>query len=70
MTVLQNADPSLDEQAQHGPEAREHAPLDSHTGWRPAADRADAVTLLNEQNLTRDQEPTSTATTTGAGFAT
>src|SRR5687768_12507047 len=56
MTVLQIAHPSLEERAQHGREAREHTPLDSHTGWRPAADRADAVTLLNEQNLTRDQD--------------
>src|SRR5688500_5981421 len=56
MTVLQIAHPSLDERAKHGREAREHTPLDSHTGWRPAAGRADAVKLLNEQNLTRDQD--------------
>jgi uncharacterized protein (DUF2252 family) len=56
MTVLQIAHPSLDERARHGRQAREQTPLDSHTGWRPAADRADAVTLLNEQNLTRDQD--------------
>src|SRR5687767_11075832 len=56
MTVLQIAHPSLDERAQHGREAREHTPLDSHAGWRPAADRADAVTLLEEQNRTRDQD--------------
>src|ERR1700710_2321531 len=56
MTVLQIAHPSLDERAQHGRQAREHAPLDGHTGWRPAADRADVVTLLDEQNRTRDQD--------------
>jgi uncharacterized protein (DUF2252 family) len=56
MTVLQIAHPSLDERARHGRQAREQTPLDSHAGWRPAADRADAVTLLNEQNLTRDQD--------------
>src|SRR5687768_1800127 len=56
MTVLQIAHPSLEERAQHGREAREHTPLDSHTGWRPAADRADAVTLLDKQNRTRDPD--------------
>ncbi|MET0765646.1 MAG: DUF2252 domain-containing protein [Blastococcus sp.] len=56
MTVLQIAHPSLDERAEHGRRAREHTPLDSHTGWRPAPDRADAVTLLDEQNRTRDQD--------------
>jgi uncharacterized protein (DUF2252 family) len=56
MTVLQIAHPSLDERAQHGREAREHTPLDSHTGWRPEADRADVVTLLDKQNRTRDQD--------------
>ena len=39
MTVLHIAHPSLDERAEHGRQAREHTPLDSHTGWRPAADR-------------------------------
>ena len=56
MTVLHIAHPSLDERAEHGRRAREHTPLDSHTGWRPAADRADPVTLLTEQNGTRDQD--------------
>ncbi|HEV7212381.1 MAG TPA: DUF2252 domain-containing protein [Blastococcus sp.] len=56
MTVLQIAHPSLDERAAHGRRAREHTPLDSHTGWRPAPDRADVVELLDEQNRTRDQD--------------
>jgi uncharacterized protein (DUF2252 family) len=56
MTVLQIAHPSLDERAEHGRRAREHTPLDSHAGWRPAADRTDPVTLLDEQNRTRDQD--------------
>ena len=56
MTVLHIAHPSLDERAEHGRQAREHTPLDSHTGWRPAADRPDPVTLLDEQNRTRDQD--------------
>src|SRR4051794_4721962 len=46
MTVLHIAHPSLDERAEHGREAREHTPLDSHTGWRPATDRPDPVALL------------------------
>src|SRR3954452_4272425 len=56
MTVLHIAHPSLEERAEHGRRAREHTPLNSHAGWRPAAERADVVTLLAEQNLTRDQD--------------
>src|SRR4051794_22448692 len=56
MTVLHIAHPSLDERAEHGRDAREHTPLDSHTGWRPAADRPDPVALLGEQNRTREQD--------------
>ncbi len=56
MTVLQIAHPSREERAEYGRRAREHAPLDSHTGWRPAKDRVDPVTLLDEQNRTRDQD--------------
>src|SRR4051794_40711081 len=56
MTVLHIAHPSLDERAEHGRDAREHAPLDSHTGWHPAADRPDPVALLDEQNRTREQD--------------
>jgi uncharacterized protein (DUF2252 family) len=56
MTVLHIAHPSVEERAEHGRQAREHTPLDSHAGWRPSADRADPVTLLTEQNLTRDQD--------------
>src|SRR3954471_566141 len=56
MTVLHIAHPSLDERAEHGRQAREHTPLDSHTGWRPVADRPDPVALLDEQNRTREQD--------------
>ena len=56
MTVLHIAHPSLDERAEHGRQAREHTPLDSHTGWRPAADRPDPVALLDEQNRTREPD--------------
>src|SRR5215217_2987210 len=56
MTVLHIAHPSLDERAEHGRQAREHTPLDSHTGWRPATDRPDPVGLLEEQNVTREPD--------------
>src|SRR4051794_10789818 len=56
MTVLHIAHPSLDERAEHGRQARKHTPLDSHAGWRPAADRPDPVTLLDEQNRTREPD--------------
>jgi uncharacterized protein (DUF2252 family) len=56
MTVLNIAHPSLDERVEHGRQAREHTPLDSHNGWRPAADRPDPVSLLDEQNRTRDAD--------------
>src|SRR3954465_4709376 len=56
MTVLHIAHPSLDERAEHGRHAREHTPLDSHTGWGPAADRPDPVALLDEQNRAREPD--------------
>src|SRR3954451_22709366 len=56
MTVLHIAHPSLDERAEHGRQAREHTPLDSHTGWRPAADRPDPVAVLDDQNRTREPD--------------
>src|SRR3954470_24097609 len=56
MTVLQITHPTLDDRAAHGLEARDHAPLDSHAGWKPAADRPDPVALLEEQNGTREPD--------------
>jgi uncharacterized protein (DUF2252 family) len=56
MTVLHIAHPSLDERAEHGRQAREHTPLDSHAGWRPATDRPDPVAVLDEQNRTREPD--------------
>jgi uncharacterized protein (DUF2252 family) len=56
MTVLHIAHPTLEERAEHGRHAREHTPLDSHTGWRPAKDRPDPVALLDEQNRTREPD--------------
>ena len=45
---------SVEERKALGKGSREKAPLSSHTGWEPAADRADPVALLEEQNRTRD----------------
>jgi len=56
MTVLQMAHPSLDERRAHGLEAREHAPLADHTGWRVATDRPDPVELLSDQDRTREPD--------------
>jgi uncharacterized protein (DUF2252 family) len=56
MTVLHSAHPTLDERADHGRDAREHTPLDSHTGWRPAPGRPDPIALLDEQNRTREAD--------------
>ena len=39
-----------------GLEARDRAPLSSHTKWRPAADRPDPVGLLEEQDATREPD--------------
>ncbi|MDH6237539.1 DUF2252 domain-containing protein [Cryobacterium sp. CG_9.6] len=47
---------SVPERTANGQRARESAPRSSHTGWSPAVDRPDPVTLLEEQNLTRDAD--------------
>ena len=39
-----------------GKQARKRAPRDSHAGWEPVADRFDPVTLLEEQNATREPD--------------
>jgi uncharacterized protein (DUF2252 family) len=56
MAVRQIAHPSIDERKAMGLEARDRAPVSSHTKWRPAADRPDPVALLEEQNLTREPD--------------
>ena len=50
------AHPSIDDRRAKGLEARDRAPLSSHTKWRPAADRADPVALLEEQDATREPD--------------
>ena len=48
--------PSVEERVSKGKKYREKAQVASHTGWEPASDRPDPVALLEEQNLTREQD--------------
>jgi len=43
MAVRKVAHPSIDDRKAKGLEARDRAPLSSHSGWSPAADRPDPV---------------------------
>jgi uncharacterized protein (DUF2252 family) len=56
MALAAVAHPSIDERRTKGRAAREKAPLAGHTGWQPADNRPEAVALLEEQNLTREQD--------------
>jgi uncharacterized protein (DUF2252 family) len=56
MAVKRVAHPSVDDRRARGLEARDRAPLSSHTGWVPASDRPDPVGLLEEQNATREPD--------------
>ena len=56
MAVRKMAHPSIDERKAAGLEARDKVPVSSHTKWGPAADRADPVTLLAEQDATREPD--------------
>jgi uncharacterized protein (DUF2252 family) len=47
---------SVEERAAKGKGFRKKTPVDSHKGWVPAPDRPDPVALLEEQNLTREQD--------------
>jgi len=47
---------SVEDRKARGKGSREQTPLSSHAGWEPAADRADPVALLEEQNQTRDAD--------------
>jgi uncharacterized protein (DUF2252 family) len=47
---------SVEERRAQGKGSRKQTPLSSHVGWTPAADRADPVALLEEQNITRDKD--------------
>src|SRR3954469_23287505 len=56
MTVLHVAHPSVDQRVARGGTAVEHTPVDSHAGWEAATDRPDPVTLLEEQNTSREPD--------------
>jgi uncharacterized protein (DUF2252 family) len=56
MAAKQVAHPSIGERQAKGRQARDRTPPSSHAKWRPAADRPDPVTLLEEQNLTREPD--------------
>jgi uncharacterized protein (DUF2252 family) len=56
MTQSKVQHPSAAERRALGKGSREKAPLSSHTDWKPAADRADPVALLEEQNRTREAD--------------
>ena len=47
---------SVAERKALGKRSRDTAALTSHAGWTPAADRPDPVALLEEQNVTREQD--------------
>jgi uncharacterized protein (DUF2252 family) len=47
---------SLDERQAGGRQASDRTPPSSHSGWHPAEDRPDPVALLEEQDLTREQD--------------
>src|SRR6266516_2915234 len=48
--------PSVGERAARGDDARTRTPPSSHAQWAPAADRPDPITLLEEQDLTREPD--------------
>jgi uncharacterized protein (DUF2252 family) len=50
------AHPSVEERRADGQQARNIVPPSVHAKWRPAADRADPVALLEEQNVTREPD--------------
>ena len=54
--VSKVAHPSLAERQAEGRQASDRTPPSSHSGWQPAADRPDPVALLEEQDLTREQD--------------
>ena len=56
MAVRKMAHPSIDERKAAGLETRDKVPVSSHTKWGPAADRADPVALLEEQDATREPD--------------
>jgi uncharacterized protein (DUF2252 family) len=56
MTATRAAHPSVDARRRQGKEAGRVTPPSSHSNWSPAEGRADPVTLLEEQNVTREPD--------------
>ena len=56
MTSTRIVHPSVADRRARGTDARAATPPSSHTGWVPAAGRADPVALLEEQNRTREPD--------------
>jgi len=56
MPVRKITHPSVDDRKAKGLEARDRAPLAGHTKWQPAADRPDPVSLLADQDATREKD--------------
>jgi uncharacterized protein (DUF2252 family) len=56
MAVKKIAHPSVEERRARGKEARTPTPLSAHAGWEAAPDRPDPLSLLEEQNTTRDAD--------------
>jgi uncharacterized protein (DUF2252 family) len=56
MAVQRIAHRSVAERQSAGKEALERTPLSSHSGWRPAEGRPDPVSLLMEQDVTREPD--------------
>jgi uncharacterized protein (DUF2252 family) len=48
--------PTVEDRKARGKSSREKTTLSSHTGWEPAADRPDPVSLLEEQDASREQD--------------
>src|SRR4029453_18709983 len=56
MAVKRVAHPSVEDRRARGLEARDRAPLSSHTGWAPASARPDPGGRLEEQNTPREPD--------------
>jgi uncharacterized protein (DUF2252 family) len=50
------AHPSVEERRARGKKLRKKIPPSSHTGWKPTADRRDPVSLLEDQDATREED--------------
>ena len=56
MSVTKIKHPSIDERRMKGEKTQELRSSSAHAGWKPAANRADPVALLDEENATREPD--------------